>query len=68
MSMSVIPKPVSIIAVTVRLASCAGTSRLGGDLPPNPLPQVIQTPQQNETKQAKKRPEARKNDQYQSCY
>jgi hypothetical protein len=47
--------------VAFALASCAASSRLGVDLPANPQTQVIETPQQNQTKQAKKRPEARRN-------
>jgi hypothetical protein len=59
--MSSIVKCTGTVALGLALASCASSSRLGGDLPPNAQPQVIETPQQNKTKQAKKRPEPRRN-------
>jgi hypothetical protein len=59
--MSVIVKCTGAVALGVALASCASSSRLGSDLPLNPEAQGIETPQQNQTKQAKKRPQPRTN-------
>ena len=62
--MRVIAKTVGVVAFGIALASCAGSSRVGGILSPTgtPQPEFIETPQpetkrRTETKDARKRPE-----------
>jgi hypothetical protein len=63
--MSVIAKTIGVVVFGAALASCAGSSRVGGILSPTgtPQPEFIETPQpetkrRTATKHARKRPES----------